>query len=188
MKIITLTALLATSLFAFRAYANLGDSALQSAKRYALEASYPVSTGAVRYYLTHDRGYIVMQLFNRNEIVEYIMYMRMPRDANTPDPLTQEEMNLLQSINVPNGTTFPDQPLPAALQDQSDGLPGEKLWKSDDGKFYIDLGTLTGEMAPPFFGMTIDIAGFCTAAGMYNMTNLIHTGEWAKVTGRKGAR
>jgi hypothetical protein len=94
-----------------------------------------VSTERVRYYRTIE--YSIIELFNRNETVEAIFYFKYPRDANVYDPITQEEMNTLQAANIPAGTTFPEAPLP-----RKESVSGEKVWRSDDGKFYIDLGTI----------------------------------------------
>jgi hypothetical protein len=132
--------LLATvTLLGSNARANLGDTDTQSVNRYgkALYAS-TIPTGTLRLYYTLDHKYLIQQLFTHTDIVETICYIKMGNDAYTPFPLTPSEMNELRVANIPRETTFPATSLPLRKEGAS-----EKVWKSDDGNFYIDIGTLS---------------------------------------------
>jgi hypothetical protein len=155
------------------ARADIGDTPTQSAARYGKPgATATLSTGRLRMYWTPDAKYLVMEWFTHLEVVDIIGYFKMAKDAYTPDPMTQPELNELQGSNFPVGTTFPD----TELELQADpNHPEEKVWKSDDGNFYIDMGVISGKNFA--FGIEAPFVMFATAPGCYTIQKLIHSKE-----------
>jgi hypothetical protein len=92
----------------------------------------------------------------------------MGNDAYTPFPLTPAEMNELRVANIPRETTFPATSLPLHKEGAS-----EKVWKSDDGNYYIDIGTLSAKECP--FGVPLDCVVFATGPGYDNLQVLMNT-------------
>ena len=157
------------TLLGTNAHANLGDTEMQSVNRYgkALYAS-TIPTGTLRLYYTLDHKYLIQQLFTPTDIVETICYIKMGNDAYIPFPLTRAEMSELQAANIPKATTFPAASLPLRKESAS-----EKVWKSDDGNFYVDFGTLSAKECP--FGVPLDCIVFATSPGYDDLQVLMNT-------------
>jgi hypothetical protein len=161
--------LLATlALLSSNAHANLGDTDIQSVNRYG-NAFYTstISTGTLRLYHTLDHKYLVQQLFTPTNVVETICYIKMGNTAYIPLPLTQAEMNELRVANVPADTTFPAASLPLGKAAEN-----EKVWRSDNGKFYIDRGSLSANDSP--FGVPLDCVVFATGPGYDDLQILMN--------------
>ena len=126
-----------------------------------------ISTGTLRLYHTLDNKYLVQQLFTHTDIVETICYIKMGNTAYIPLPLTQAETNELRVANIPADATFPAASLPLAKATEN-----EKVWKSDNGKFYIDIGSLSAKDSP--FGVPLDCVVFATGPGYDNLQILIN--------------
>ena len=91
----------------------------------------------------------------------------MGNTAYIPLPLTQSETNELRVANIPADTTFP-----AALLPLNKATENEKVWKSDNGKFYIDIGSLSAKDSP--FGVPLDCVVFATNPGYDNLQSLMN--------------
>ena len=165
-----LSALLAALiLLVSNAQANLGDTGLQSENRYG-RAFYTAKTpsGIMRSYRTLDGKYLVQQMFTTEDVVEMVCYIKIVNDSYAPLPFSSSEIDGLRIANISRETTFPEACLPLASQ-----AANEKVWKSDDGKFYIDIGTLSAKDCP--FGVTLDCVVFSTGPGYDNLQRLINT-------------
>ena len=159
------------TLLGSNAHANLADTDIQSVSRYG-KAFYvtTISTGTLRVYHTLDHKYLVQQLFTHTDIVETICYIKMGNTAYIPLPLTQAEINELRVANIPADTTFPATSLPLG-----EATENEKVWKSDNGKFYIDIGSLPAKDSP--FGVPVDCVVFATGPGYDNLQMLMNKAE-----------
>jgi hypothetical protein len=156
------------TLLGSNAQANLGDTDIQSVNRYgnAFYAS-TISTGTLRLNHTLDHKYLVQQLFTHANIVETICYIKMGNTAYTRLPMTPGEMNELRVANIPADTTFPAASLPLGKAPEN-----EKVWRSDNGKFYIDVGSLSAKDSP--FGVPLDCVVFATGPGYDNLQILMN--------------
>jgi hypothetical protein len=165
---LTLALCATATLLGSEARANLGDTDVQSANRYgrAFHSS-ATSSGILRLYYTLDRKYLVQQLFTPAGIVETICYIKMGNTTYTPGPLTPSELNALRSANIPENTTFPATSL-ALAKDAED----EKVWRSDDGQFYMDVGKLSAKDCP--FGVPVDCIVFATSSGYDHLQILMN--------------
>jgi hypothetical protein len=167
----TLMLLAPVILLTSQARANLGDTEAQSLNRYGKEFySAAIASGMLRLYYTTDRKYLVEQLFTHAEVVETVCYIKMGNAAHDPLPLTQTEMKELELVNLPTGTTFP-----ATTVALGKDAENEKVWKSDNGQFYRDLGTLPAKDCP--FGVSLDCLVFATGPGYDNLQILMNTPE-----------
>jgi hypothetical protein len=59
----------------------------------------------------------------------------MGNAAYIPLPMTQSETDQLRDANIPTETIFP-----AANVSLDKAVENEKVWRSDNGKYYIDIG------------------------------------------------
>jgi hypothetical protein len=167
-----LLALLSTlPLLGSNAQANLGDTEVQSATRYG-NAFYTttIPSGTLRLYHTLDHKYLVQQLFTHGEIVETICYIKMGNAAYTPLPMTQSETDQLRDANIPADTIFP-----ATTVSLEKAVEHEKVWRSDNGKYYIDIGSMSAKDSP--FGVPLDCVVFATSAGYGNLQILMNKAE-----------
>ena len=171
MQYLPLALLSALTLLGSNAQANLGDTEIQSVNRYgkAFYAS-TISTGTLRFYHTLDHKYLVQQLFTDKDIVETICYIKMGNAAYIPLPLTQAETNELRVANIPTETTFP-----ATTLSLGKATENERVWRSDNGKFYIDIGSLSAKDSP--FGVPLDCVVFATSSGYDNLQILMKRAE-----------
>lgn len=153
------------------AQANLGDTEVQSVSRYG-NAFYTstIPSGTLRLYHTLDHKYLVQQLFTQADIVETICYIKMGNAAYIPLPMTRSEMDQLRDANIPAETTFP-----AATVSLGNGVENEKVWKSDNGKYYIDIGSMSAKDSP--FGVPLDCVVFATSPGYDNLQILMNRAE-----------
>ena len=159
------------TLLASNARANLGDSVSQSLNRYEKPIFVAtISTGKFRVYYTLDHKYLVQQMSTQADVVEIICYIKMGQDGHIPVPLTQVETDELRVANIPVETTFPTAALPLR-----EGTENEKVWKSDDSRFYMDIGTLAKKECP--FGMTLETVVFATDLGYNHLQTLMNSGE-----------
>ena len=166
-----LALLAAITLLAPNAHANLGDSVSQSLTRYEKPVFVAtISTGKFRVYYTLDHKYLVQQMSTQTDVVEIICYIKMGKDGRIPAPLTQIETDELRSANIPAETTFPTAALPLR-----EGTENEKVWRSDDSRFYMDIGTLPEKDCP--FGMTLETVVFATDPGYDHLQALMNSGE-----------
>ncbi len=165
--------LAAFTLLISNAQANLGDTSVQSENRYG-QAFYTTQTptGTMRSYYTLDRKYLVQQMFTPEDTVETVCYIKIVSDSYAPLPFSPSEIAGLRIANISQETTFPEACLPLANH-----AANEKVWKSDDGKFYIDIGTLSAKDCP--FGVTLDCVVFSTGPGYDNLQKLINTAKTA---------
>jgi hypothetical protein len=164
-----LLALLSTlTLLGSNAQANLGDTEVQSATRYG-NAFYTttISSGTLRLYHTLDHKYLIQQLFTHGEVVETICYIKMGNAAYIPLPMTQSETDQLRDANIPTETIFP-----AANVSLDKAVENEKVWRSDNGKYYIDIGSMSAKDSP--FGVPLDCVVFATSAGYDNLQILMN--------------
>src|ERR1700759_5499117 len=122
----------------------------------------------MRSYYTLDGKYLVQQMFTTEDVVEMVCYIKVVSDSYAPLPFSSSEINGLRIANISRETTFSKASLPLASQAAS-----EKVWKSDDGKFYIDIGTLPAKDCP--FGVTLDCVVFSTGSGCENLEKPINT-------------
>jgi hypothetical protein len=150
------------------AQANLGDTEVQSATRYG-NAFYTttIPSGTLRLYHTLDHKYLIQQLFTHGEVVEPICYIKMGNAAYIPLPMTQSETDQLRDANIPTETTFP-----AATVSLDKAVENEKAWRSDNGKYYIDIGSMSAKDSP--FGVPLDCVVFATSAGYDNLQILMN--------------
>jgi hypothetical protein len=165
-------ALLSTlTLLGSNAQANLGDTEIQSASRYG-NAFYTttIPSGTLRLYHTLDHKYLVQQLFTHADIVETICYIKMGNAAYIPLPITQTETDQLRDANIPADTTFP-----ATTVSLGKGVENEKVWRSDNGKYYIDLGSMSAKDSP--FGVPLDCVVFATSSGYDDLQILMNKAE-----------
>jgi hypothetical protein len=161
-------ALLSTlTLLSSNAQANLGDTEIESANRYGNAFSTSsIPTGTLRLYHSLDHKYLVQQLFTPAGIVETICYIKMGNTAYIPLPITPAETNELREANIPKDNTFP-----ATAVSIGKAIENEKVWKSDNGKFYIDIGSLSAKDSP--FGVPLDCVVFATSSGYDNLQILM---------------
>ena len=124
--------------------ANLGETEVQSVSRYGNPFyTSTIPSGTLRLYHTLDHKYLVQQLFTRADIVETICYIKMGNAAYIPLPITQSETDQLRDANIPADTTFP-----ATTVSLGKGVENEKVWKSDNGKYYINIGSMSAKDSP----------------------------------------
>jgi hypothetical protein len=167
-----LLALLSTlTLFGSNAQANLGDTEVQSVSRYG-KAFYttPIPSGTLRLYHTLDHKYLIQQLFTHAEIVETICYIKMGNAAYIPLPITQSETDQLRDANIPADNTFP-----ATTVSLGKGVEDEKVWRSDNGRYYVDIGSMSAKDSP--FGVPLDCIVFATSSGYDNLQILMNKAE-----------
>jgi hypothetical protein len=150
------------------AQANLGDTEVQSATRYG-NAFYTtkIPSGTLRLYHTLDHKYLIQQLFTHAEVVETICYIKMGNAAYIPLPMTKSETEQLRYANIPTDITFP-----AATVSLDKAVENEKVWRSENGKYYIDIGSMSAKDSP--FGMPLDCVVFATSAGYDNLQILMN--------------
>ena len=67
---------------------------------------------------------------------------------------------------------FPSATFPAAFLPLSKAPENEKVWRSDNGKFYIDVGSLSAKDSP--FGVPLDCVVFATGPGYDNLQILMN--------------
>jgi hypothetical protein len=159
------------TLLGANAQANLGDTELQSASRYG-NAFYTsaIPSGTLRLYHTLDHKYLVQQLFTPGDVAETICYIKMGNAAYTPLPITQSETDQLRDANIPADTTFP-----ATTISLGKAVENEKVWRSDNGKYYIDIGSMSAKDSP--FGVPLDCVVFATSSGYDNLQVLMDKAE-----------
>jgi hypothetical protein len=163
--------LLTLTLVGSNAQANLGDTEVQSMSRYG-KAFYTttIPSGTLRLYHTLDHKYLVQQLFTPADIVETICYIKMGNAAYVPLPITQSETDQLRDANIPADNTFP-----VTTVSLGEGVENEKVWRSDNGKFYIDVGSMSAKDSP--FGVPLDCIVFATSSGYDNLQILMNKAE-----------
>jgi hypothetical protein len=164
-----LLALLSTlPLLGSNAQANLGDTEAQSATRYG-NAFYTttIPSGTLRLYHTLDHKYLIQQLFTERAVVETICYIKMGNSAYIPLPMTKAETDQLRDANIPTDNTFP-----ATAVSLEKAVENEKVWRSDNGKYYIDIGSMSAKDSP--FGVPLDCVVFATSSGYDNLQILMN--------------
>jgi hypothetical protein len=159
------------TLLGANAEANLGDTVVQSANRYGNPFyTSTIPSGTLRLYHTLDHKYLVQQLFTQAEIAETVCYIKMGNAAYIPLPITQSETDQLRDANIPAETTFP-----ATTVSLGKGVENEKVWKSDNGQYYIDIGSMSATDSP--FGVPLDCVVFATSTGYDNLQILMNKAE-----------
>jgi hypothetical protein len=91
----------------------------------------------------------------------------MGNAAYIPLPMTQSETDQLRDANIPTETIFP-----AANVSLDKAVENEKVWRSDNGKYYIDIGSMSAKDSP--FGVPLDCVVFATSAGYDNLQILMN--------------
>ena len=129
-----------------------------------------IPSGTLRLYHTLDHKYLVQQLFTHEDMVETICYIKMGNAAYIPLPITQSETDQLRDANIPAETTFP-----ATTVSIGKGVENEKVWRSDNGKYYIDIGSMSAKDSP--FGVPLDCIVFATSSGYDNLQILMNKAE-----------
>ena len=94
----------------------------------------------------------------------------MGNAAYVPLLITQSETDQLRDANIPANNTFP-----VTTVSLGKGVENEKVWRSDNGKFYIDVGSMSAKDSP--FGVPLDCIVFATSSGYDNLQILMNKAE-----------